>query len=163
MAVETIDSSLRKREFWRGARPACRSSSRCCRSACCSARSPSTTVFRCFEATADERHGLWRRQPDGRHRAVRPACRAVADRAVDLRRQFPPCALFRGVRPPHRALAAAAEGARLFLLTDPQFAEAERKAEAGETVGFAWYMGLALPIYVFWVAETRARRGISAG
>lgn len=40
-----------------------------------------------------------------------------------------------------------------FLLTDPQYAEAERKVENGETVGFAWYMGLALPIYVAWVVE----------
>ncbi len=41
-----------------------------------------------------------------------------------------------------------------FVLTDPQFAVAERKAEAGETVGFAWYMGLGLPVYVFWAIES---------
>ncbi|TGQ42662.1 AzlC family ABC transporter permease [Mesorhizobium sp. M00.F.Ca.ET.216.01.1.1] len=41
-----------------------------------------------------------------------------------------------------------------FVLTDPQFAVAERRAEAGETVGFAWYMGLGLPVYVFWVTES---------
>jgi predicted branched-subunit amino acid permease len=41
-----------------------------------------------------------------------------------------------------------------FVLTDPQFAVAERKAEAGETVGFAWYMGLGLPVYVFWGIES---------
>jgi 4-azaleucine resistance transporter AzlC len=41
-----------------------------------------------------------------------------------------------------------------FVLTDPQFAVAERKAEAGETVGFAWYMGLGLPVYVLWVIES---------
>lgn len=41
-----------------------------------------------------------------------------------------------------------------FVLTDPQFAVAERKAETGETVGFAWYMGLGLPVYVLWVIES---------
>jgi len=41
-----------------------------------------------------------------------------------------------------------------FVLTDPQFAEAERKAESGEKVGFAWYMGMGLAIYVFWVIES---------
>lgn len=38
-----------------------------------------------------------------------------------------------------------------FFLTDPQYAEAEIKGERGETVTFAWYMGMALIIYVFWV------------
>lgn len=41
-----------------------------------------------------------------------------------------------------------------FFLVDPQYAESERKGETGETVGFAWYMGMALPIYVFWVLES---------
>ncbi|MFI0843421.1 AzlC family ABC transporter permease [Mesorhizobium sp. IMUNJ 23232] len=41
-----------------------------------------------------------------------------------------------------------------FVLTDPQFAEAERKAESGEKVGFAWYMGMGLAIYVCWVIES---------
>ncbi len=41
-----------------------------------------------------------------------------------------------------------------FFLVDPQYAEAERKGENGEDVSFAWYMGMALPIYVFWVAES---------
>ncbi|MBX3570210.1 MAG: AzlC family ABC transporter permease [Rhizobiaceae bacterium] len=41
-----------------------------------------------------------------------------------------------------------------FFLTDAQFAEAERLAEAGKPVGFAWYMGLSLPIYLTWVAES---------
>ena len=62
-------------------------------------------VFR-GRGDADERDRLWRRQPDGRHRAVRPEGRAVADRAVDLRGQLPPRALFGGVRPAHRRLAA---------------------------------------------------------
>lgn len=37
-----------------------------------------------------------------------------------------------------------------FFLTDPQFAETEKKLQAGP-LSFAWYMGLALPIYVSWV------------
>ncbi len=41
-----------------------------------------------------------------------------------------------------------------FLLSDPQFAEAERRQEAGSRLSFAWYFGLGLPIWVTWVAET---------
>jgi predicted branched-subunit amino acid permease len=41
-----------------------------------------------------------------------------------------------------------------FFLVDPQYAESESKAERGESVGFAWYMGMALPIYFFWVVES---------
>lgn len=41
-----------------------------------------------------------------------------------------------------------------FFLVDPQYAEAERKGESGQEVSFAWYMGMAMPIYVFWVAES---------
>lgn len=41
-----------------------------------------------------------------------------------------------------------------FVLTDPQFAEAERKAERGERVGFIWYMGMGVAIYVPWVVES---------
>jgi predicted branched-subunit amino acid permease len=41
-----------------------------------------------------------------------------------------------------------------FILTDPQFAIAEARAEAGKRVGFVWYLGLGLPVYVFWVVET---------
>ena len=41
-----------------------------------------------------------------------------------------------------------------FFLVDPQYAEAERKGERGEAIGFVWYMGMAIPIYVFWVAES---------
>ncbi|MBO6902463.1 MAG: AzlC family ABC transporter permease [Rhizobiaceae bacterium] len=39
-----------------------------------------------------------------------------------------------------------------FFLTDPQFAEAERRVTERRPVTFAWYMGLALPIYLFWIA-----------
>lgn len=41
-----------------------------------------------------------------------------------------------------------------FFLVDPQYAETERLGESGERVSFAWYMGMATPIYVFWVAES---------
>lgn len=41
-----------------------------------------------------------------------------------------------------------------FFLVDPQYAETERRSERGERVGFAWYMGMALPIYVCWVVES---------
>lgn len=41
-----------------------------------------------------------------------------------------------------------------FVLTDPQFAVAEARAESGRPVGFVWYMGLGLPVYVFWVIES---------
>lgn len=41
-----------------------------------------------------------------------------------------------------------------FLLTDPQFAEAERRAQNGRKVSFVWYMGMGLTIYVPWVVES---------
>ena len=40
-----------------------------------------------------------------------------------------------------------------FFLTDPQYAEGEkRSARAG--LSFAWYMGMAIPVYVFWMIDT---------
>jgi predicted branched-subunit amino acid permease len=39
-----------------------------------------------------------------------------------------------------------------FLLTDPQFAEAERRIEHGQKLSFAWYIGMGAPIWVFAVA-----------
>ena len=41
-----------------------------------------------------------------------------------------------------------------FVLTDPQYAEAEIKGEAGEKVTFAWYIGMGAIIYVPWVIES---------
>ncbi|MEM9107347.1 MAG: AzlC family ABC transporter permease [Pseudomonadota bacterium] len=41
-----------------------------------------------------------------------------------------------------------------FFLVDPQYAEAEKRQERGQGVSFAWYMGLALPVYVTWSVET---------
>lgn len=38
-----------------------------------------------------------------------------------------------------------------FLLVDPQFAETVKRGEAGKTVSFAWYLGLAAMIYIPWV------------
>lgn len=39
-----------------------------------------------------------------------------------------------------------------FLLTDPQYAIAESRAQSGRKVGFTWYMGAALAVYVSWVS-----------
>ena len=103
---------------------------------------------------ADERHRLWRRQPDGRHRAVRPEGRAVADRAVDLRRKLPPCALFGGAWAAHRRLAvvrrrwpSSCSATRNSPKPNARREQASRSASPG-TSGMGW------PIYVTWVAET---------
>jgi predicted branched-subunit amino acid permease len=48
---------------------------------------------------------------------------------------------------------AAMQALAFFLMTDPQYAEAEIKGERGEEVTFAWYMGMGLAIYVCWVFE----------
>lgn len=41
-----------------------------------------------------------------------------------------------------------------FFLIDPQYAEAERKGEQGRAISFAWFMGMAIPIYLVWNANT---------
>ncbi|MGE0283331.1 MAG: AzlC family ABC transporter permease [Rhizobiaceae bacterium] len=41
-----------------------------------------------------------------------------------------------------------------FVLTDPQFALAEARAEEGRKVGFVWYMGAGGPMVFFWIAGT---------
>ncbi|HMQ57349.1 MAG TPA: AzlC family ABC transporter permease [Rhizobiaceae bacterium] len=47
----------------------------------------------------------------------------------------------------------AQQAVGFFFLVDPQFAEAEkRQAETGR-IPFAWFMGMALPIYVLWIIE----------
>ena len=48
----------------------------------------------------------------------------------------------------------AEQAAAYFLLTDPQFAETERKADTGRPVSFLWYLGMGLAIYVPWVIES---------
>lgn len=40
-----------------------------------------------------------------------------------------------------------------FFLTDPQFAEAERRVMEGKKLTLAWYLGLASMLYVFWIAS----------
>lgn len=40
-----------------------------------------------------------------------------------------------------------------FFMTDPQYAAAEARADGRTPLTFAWYMGMAIPIYVFWVIE----------
>lgn len=44
--------------------------------------------------------------------------------------------------------------AGFFFLVDPQFAEAVKRAEGGRLLTFAWYMGVALPVYVVWIATS---------
>lgn len=53
-----------------------------------------------------------------------------------------------GRRIGHWSLAQKTTG--FFFLVDPQYAESERQRGR---LSFAWYMGMALPIYVVWVAE----------
>lgn len=40
-----------------------------------------------------------------------------------------------------------------FFLVDPQYAESERRAASGRVLTFAWYMSMALPVYVLWIAS----------
>jgi 4-azaleucine resistance transporter AzlC len=41
-----------------------------------------------------------------------------------------------------------------FFLTDPQYAAAEQQYEQGRSISFAWYVGMAIPIYLLWIGET---------
>lgn len=41
-----------------------------------------------------------------------------------------------------------------FLLTDPQFAETERREESGRPVSFVWYFGMGFPLWFGWVVES---------
>lgn len=54
-----------------------------------------------------------------------------------------------GRRVPHWSFIQKAVG--FFFLVDPQYAEAERKGERGEQIRFSWFMGMAAPIFFFWV------------
>lgn len=56
-----------------------------------------------------------------------------------------------GRRTNHWSSAQRAFG--FFFLTDPQYALGERKGESRKGLTFAWYMGMATAMYVFWVAE----------
>lgn len=49
---------------------------------------------------------------------------------------------------------AAQKAIAFFFLVDPQYAEAEQRAQKGVPLTFAWYMGLALPFYAFWILSS---------
>ncbi len=70
--------------------------------------------------------------------------------AVNFRHVLYSAAL--GRRTPTWSSAQRAFG--FFFLTDPQFAEAERRAERHPPLTFAWYMGLAVPICSIWIGGT---------
>lgn len=53
-----------------------------------------------------------------------------------------------------RHMSTGQKALAFFFLTDPQFAEAEKRHERTGRVGFAWYLGLALPMWLAWLAET---------
>ena len=40
-----------------------------------------------------------------------------------------------------------------FFLTDPQYAASEARADRKHPLTMAWYMGMALPVYILWVLE----------
>ncbi len=54
-----------------------------------------------------------------------------------------------GRRIAHWSLSQQAAG--LFFLTDPQFAETERRGDAGKTLSVWWYFGMVLPLYTSFV------------
>lgn len=58
------------------------------------------------------------------------------------------------LRPRIAHYSTAQKALALFLLVDPQFAEAEKRAEKGRSVSFAWYLAMAVPIYVGWIVDT---------
>lgn len=57
-----------------------------------------------------------------------------------------------GRRIAHWTLLQKATG--FFFLVDPVYAETEQRAERGGRVGFAWYMGVTVPIYLSWVVAS---------
>jgi len=72
--------------------------------------------------------------------------------AVNFRHVLYSAAIGRHTR--HWALWQKAAG--FFFLVDPQYAETERKATSGKRVSFSWYLGVAIPLYVLWVAGSWA-------
>ena len=48
----------------------------------------------------------------------------------------------------------AKKAAAFFLLTDPLYAESERKAEAGLPVEPGWYFGMGLSLWICWTLQT---------
>lgn len=69
--------------------------------------------------------------------------------AVNFRHVLYSAAIGRSV--PHWTPFQRAFG--FFFLTDPQYAESEKRSEEPSGLSFAWYMGMASFIYVFWVAD----------
>ena len=49
-----------------------------------------------------------------------------------------------------------------FFLVDPVYAESERKIEAREEIGFAWYMGMGTLVYAAWVLLSAVGAGFGA-
>jgi predicted branched-subunit amino acid permease len=81
---------------------------------------------------------------------IAPALIVFSIFAVNFRHVLYSAAIGRHIR--HWSLWRKAAG--FFLLTDPQYAEAERDIEQTGKLGFGWYMGFGLPIYLAWVIET---------
>ena len=67
--------------------------------------------------------------------------------AVNFRHVLYSAALGRNV--PH--WSPVTKAVAFFFLVDPVFAESERRAESGETIGLAWYAGIAAPMFLSWV------------
>lgn len=72
--------------------------------------------------------------------------------AVNFRHVLYSAAMVRIV--PEWSIARKAIG--FFFLVDPQFAESVRQKEIHGKVGFSWYMGYALIVYVGWMLSTIA-------
>lgn len=72
--------------------------------------------------------------------------------AVNFRHVLYSAAMVRVV--PEWSIARKALG--FFFLVDPQFAESVRQKEIHGKVGFSWYMGYALIVYVGWMLSTVA-------
>ena len=53
-----------------------------------------------------------------------------------------------------RARSVPEKAAIFALLIDPQFALTQRRAEGGLPFSMAWYLGLGLTTYAFWIAAT---------
>lgn len=70
--------------------------------------------------------------------------------AVNFRHVLYSAAL--GRRTPHWTSLQRAFG--FFFLTDPQFAEAEVRAERSGRLTFAWYMGVAVPLWSAWTGAS---------
>ena len=148
MAVETIDSRFRKREFWRGARASV---------PVIVAVLPFGLLFGAlavgngvsvFEATlmsgavyggASQMVGI---ELFGNH--VAPWLIVASIFVVNFRHVLYSAAFGRRIA----GWPLLPKAIAFFFLSDPQYAEAERKAELGETVGFAWYIGMAAPIWI---------------